>query len=204
MIELIDLKEVRFDCSDLSDLQVLLKQLVGQPFRFFRVSYGDELRLHLGDLQSYSSPRMRGRTRGSYIIGARASSWVVTSAPRHMLAASDDICIDQPDGRTARRVNIKTLETGDFITPGSIITFVGASRAVHGFALELRFSDDSRTLILPVPESYETVPEGETDSDDVTGVGISDWEILTPYERILRVGPGLRWDYVDSTRQRSD
>jgi hypothetical protein len=121
-----------------------------------------------------------------------------------MLAASDDIRIDQPDGRTAKQVDIKTLEAGGFITPGSIITFAGASRSVHGFALELRFSDDSRTSILPVPESYESVPEGETDSDVIAAVEISDWEILTPYERILRVGPGLRWDYVDSTRRRSD
>jgi hypothetical protein len=32
---------------------------------------------------------------------------------------------------------------------------------------------------------------------------ISDWEILTPYERISRVGPGLRWSYLDSTSKRS-
>src|SRR5947209_8597830 len=90
MIELIDLKETRCDRSDLSDLQNLLKQLVGQPFLFVRVSYGDELRLHLGDMQGYSNAKMQGRTRGSYIVGARGSSWIVYSAPRHVLATSGD------------------------------------------------------------------------------------------------------------------
>ena len=51
--------------------------------------------------------------------------------------------------------------------------------------------------------------EGETRSDDVAEVEvaereIADWELLTPHQRILTVGPGLRWSYVDSTRKRSE
>jgi hypothetical protein len=204
MIELIDLKEIRLDCSDLSDLQTLLKQLIGQPFRFFRVSYGDELRLHLGDLQSYTNPKMRSRTKGSYIVGARASSWIVFSAPQQILVASDDVRIDQTGSRAAKSVDIKSIETGGFITPGSIIIFAGADRLAHGFSLQLRFSDGSRSVVLPRPESYEAVPEDETNSEDIGGIEIADWEILTPFERILKVGPGLRWGYLDSTSRRSD
>jgi hypothetical protein len=204
MIDLVDLKDIRLDRSDLSDLQTLLRQLVGQPFRFFRVSYGDELLLHLGDLQNYSNPKMRGRTRGSCIVGARASSWVVTSASHHQLATKDEIRIDQPDARAARQVDIKTIETGAFITPGCIVTSAGTDRSAHGFSLQLRFSDGSIIVILPTPEPDESVPDSEADSDDVSGMEISDWEILTPYERILRVGPGLRWSYLDSTSKRSD
>jgi hypothetical protein len=158
--EFIYLKETRFDCSDLSDLQTLLRQLVGQPFRCFRVSYADELRLHLGDLQDYSNPKMRNRTRGSSIVGARASSWVVISARQHQLATSDEIRIDQPDARAAKRVDIKTIETGDFITPGCIVTSARTDRSAHGFSLQLRFSDGSTIVILPTPELDLSVPEG--------------------------------------------
>lgn len=44
--------------DNLSDLQVYLAQLVGEPFRFARVSYGDELTLHFGDLRPSRSPKV--------------------------------------------------------------------------------------------------------------------------------------------------
>src|SRR5579883_3104434 len=148
MIELIDLRAIRRECSDLSELNALLQQVVGQPFLFFRVSYGDELRLHLGDVKCYSSPKMQGRTRGSYIIGARASSWIVVSAPRHLLATSGDGGSGRPETpATARAVDLKTIETGGFITPGSIVTSAGADRSAPGLSFQLRCSDGSTAHI---------------------------------------------------------
>jgi hypothetical protein len=205
VIELIDLKEIRRDCSHLSDLQALLKQLVGQPFQFFRVSYGDELRLHLGDLRSHSNPKLRSRTKGSYIIGARASAWIVFSAPRQVLATSGDARDHGSDApATAGLVDIKTIETGGLITPGAIITYAGADQSAPGFSLRLRFSDGSSAFIRPAPEPDEVEPIGEKTSADDGTIEIPDWEVLTPHERILRVGPGPRWDYLDSTRKRSE
>ena len=203
MIELIDLKEIRHDGSDLSDLQAMLKQLVGQPFLFFRVSYGDELRFHLGDLQSDSNPRMRGRTKGSYIVGARASLWMVYSAPQHVLATSDDDRARPSETQAvARWVDIKTIETGGFITPGSIITSAGADHSAPGFSLRLHFSDGSTAYTRPAPDPDEVEPDGEEGSPDVGGLDIPDWEVLTTHQRILKVGPGPRWSYLDSTRKR--
>jgi hypothetical protein len=205
MIELIDLKETRSECSDLSDLNALLKQLVGQPFLFFRVSYGDELRLHLGDLQGYSNPRMQGRTRGSYIVGARASSWIVSSASQHVLLTSGDEGAGRSETpATARSVDIETIETGGFITPGSLVTAAGADRSAPGFSLQLRFSDGSTAYIRPMAGPDEAEPEGEERSTDAGEIEIADWEILTPHQRILKVGPGPLWSYLDSTRERPE
>jgi hypothetical protein len=205
MIELIDLRETRHECPDRSDLQALLQQLVGQPFLFFRVSYGDELRLHLGEVQGYSNPKVQGRTRGSYIIGARASGLIVFSAPRHLLVTSGDGEAGRSETpATARSVDIKTIETGGFITPGSIVTSAGADRSGPGFSLQLRFSDGSTAYIRPSPGSDEVEPEGEERSTDVGAREIPDWEILTPHQRILKVGPGPRWNYLDSTRGRPE
>jgi hypothetical protein len=205
MIELIDLKETRRECSDLSDLNALLKQLVGQPFLFFRISYGDELRLHLGVMQGYSNPKMQNLTRGSYIVGARGSSWIVFSAPRHVLATSGDAGSGRSETpATARSVDIKTIETGGFITAGSIVTTAGADRSAPGFSLQLRFSDGSTAYIRPMPGPDEVEPGGEEAATDVGAMEIPDWEVLTPHQRILKVGPGPRWNYLDSTRDRSE
>ena len=209
MIALIDLKEIQFDRTDLAHLQSLLTQLVGQPFQFFRVFYGDELRLHLGALQSDSNPKMRSRMKGSYILGARASAWIVFSAPRRVLATSGDVDIRQPDIHDPKWMDIKSIETGGFITPDSIVEFARVDRSGHAFSLRLGFSDDSTIFIRPTPVSYESVAEGETRSDDLAEMEaaeteIADWELLTPHQRILKVGPGLRWSYVDSTRKHSE
>lgn len=207
MIALIDLKEIQFDRMDSAHLQSLLTQLLGLSFQFFRVSYGDELRLHLGPLQSYSNPKMRSLMKGSYILGARASSWIVFSAPRRVLATHDDVDTGQHDVPDLKRVDIKSIETGVFITPGSIVEFARVDRSGHAFSLLLGFSDDSTIFIRPTPDSYATV-DGESRSNhlaelDAAETEIADWELLTPHQRILCVGPGLRWSYLDSTRERS-
>ncbi len=201
MIEVVDLKEIRYESHDLSDLQTLLKQLIGQSFRFFRVAYGGELRLHLGSLRNYSNPKMRARARGSYILGARASSWVVFSAPKSTLLASDNIEVHAPKGIT-KRTDIKKIEGGDYITPGSAVVSVMSDRLPHGFTFQLAFADGSTAFIGPNPETCEYVTDGEDRTEEVSDMEISDWEILTPHSRVLRVGPGERWCYLDSNKRR--
>jgi hypothetical protein len=57
--------------KDLAGLMGYLTQLVGEPFRFSRVSYGDELTLHLGDLRPARSPKLKGKSYGAFILGVR-------------------------------------------------------------------------------------------------------------------------------------
>jgi len=75
MIEILDFKSIQESSEDRRELQSLLRQVLGQPFLFFRVSYGDELTVHLGEARNHSHPKMKGRRKGSYIISARASCW---------------------------------------------------------------------------------------------------------------------------------
>ncbi len=203
MIDLIDLTEIRLGCSDLPDLQALVKQLVARPFRFFRVSYGDELRLHLGDLIPYANPRMRARSRGSYVVGAPASTWVLFSATRQKLATTEDARVQASPGVAARKVDIKTIETESLIQPNAIVTSSNVDRTDEGFSLQLQFSDGSMIYIRPTPSSDEVVAEAEARSEAVDEAAISDWEILTPHHRILTVGPGPLWSYSDSSVRRS-
>jgi hypothetical protein len=91
MIEVLDFKAIQVFSEDRRELQSLLRQLMGQPFLFFRVSYGDELTLHLGQARSYPHPRMKGRRKGSYILSARASHWFFRPNTQPvMLVGADD------------------------------------------------------------------------------------------------------------------
>lgn len=194
MIRPADYAEVRFGSGDPDDLLSILTQLKGQRFLSFQVSYGDELRLNLGEPVPFASPRLRGRFRGSHVLGARASSWAVVGGETRLGAASDDVRI--VEGASTSRAEIATIETSRIITPGAYVVEVAAAPQGDGFSLVLGFSDRSKTLIIPRPDS-----EGPPDaSDESPGAEIADWELLTPHSRILRVGPGRRWCYVDSTR----
>ena len=203
MIAVIDLKTIRYESSDLADLQTFCKQLIGQPFLFFRVAYGDELRLHLGSLRDDSNPKLRGRAKGSYVIGARASSWVVFSAPKLTLLASDNVEVRAPRGLT-KQVDVKQIEGGDYVTPGSVVVDVTTDRSPHGFALQLVFADGSTVFIGPNPKAGEFAPDGADIAEEVADMDISDWEILTPHSRVLKAGPGERWCYQDSNKRKSE
>src|SRR4051812_16074990 len=64
---------------DDASLRSYLSQLIGEPFLFARVSYGNELQLHFGTPREAKSPKLRNRVRGSYILGVRGSAWHLKS-----------------------------------------------------------------------------------------------------------------------------
>jgi hypothetical protein len=194
MIEVVDLKYCRYESVDRFDLQMLLKQLVGQPFLFFKVSYGDELKLHLGRALPYNRPAMKGRLRGSYSIGARASSWFVNSAPRAVLLTSDDLMVNDPQ-EPPKNIDIREIESDNYISPGAIVYSAMVHEIGVGFALALNFSDGSNALIMPF---------SSRDAPEENGIEVADWEVFTPHDRYLRVGPGRRWSYLESSPKSGD
>ena len=63
---LIDLRQAQEPSHGaLSVLAAYLAQLVGEPFRLARVSYGDELTLHFGDLRPGRSPKLKHKLYGA-------------------------------------------------------------------------------------------------------------------------------------------
>jgi hypothetical protein len=187
MLGMIDLKEIQPSSSDLFELQMLLQQLVGQPFLFFKVSYGDELTLHFGPAQVSSNPKMKRFRRGAYMIGTRASAWLFRPSSQPVLLVGLEEGVTNASTRI-KGLDIRQIETGDFVRPGSIVSFVKALPTATGFGLLLILSDDSGLHLVPTSGPGEA-SEGED---------IADWEVFTPHERYLRVGPGLHWAYLDS------
>jgi hypothetical protein len=199
MIELLDFKAIQELSEDPRELHSLLRQLMGQPFLFFRVSYGDELTLHLGEARSYSHPRMKGRLKGSYILSARASHWYLRpdSEPSMLVGTVDS----EPDASyIGSRLDIRAIESRPIVEPGSVVASVDVLPSARGFGLMLSLSDRSTLIVLPAPPSPSVEGEGEAAEGD----DLPDWEIFTPHDRYLRVGPGPRWSYLESNKPAGD
>lgn len=199
MMQSVDLRGVEQKAADPFLLQAYLQQLIGQPFLHFRFSYGDELSLHFGLPRSYESPKMKHLVKGSYILGTRASRWFLRSEARPTVIFGGKE-FEPQDGANLQSLSKKDLETADIMQRGARIVFASSipfsfpfpGAPVFGFGLSLSLSDGASILI--APESVETLSLTET---------IADWELFTPYERLLRVGPGVQWSYLPSRQSLS-
>lgn len=190
MATVIDLDDVQRHSEDLDELRARLLRVIGKPFLFFRASYGDELTLHLGGLVPYPSPKMKDVKRGTFIVAARTSSWILEpgTVPAHAYMSGIEF-----RGSSARseQLELREIEKRSTIRPGAIVTHATTSTSPLGLILALTFSDGSSMVLLPVPPDDED--EGEP---------LSNWEIFMPRHRILKVGPGASWSYTDSSRAR--
>ncbi len=131
------------------------------------------------------SSRGRGRPTGSYVLGVRASSWTLASAPTAAVFASED---EAPTASAVRLDDARELERLDVVTPGAVVVAATADATSHGFSLRVTFSDSSTFVVSP--RADESSDDDEEDADP-----IADWELLTPHSRLLSVGPGPRWSH---------
>src|SRR5947207_4616442 len=140
---LIDLRQAQEPShDDLPRVSAFLTQLVGEPFRFDRVSYGDELTLHFGDLRPAKSPKLKKQLYGAYLLGLRGSPWILKSgsAPLVLTAGVLTPVGEKGLGKPLRR---EELESGEFIESQSRVLAATpfVVKPVNGFGLELRMSD---------------------------------------------------------------
>jgi len=185
MIAVTDLTRERIDSDDIDVLNEHLRQLVGLPFLSLRTSYPDELKVHLGAPVPYRHPALKDRVRGEYVLGARASEWIlITGKDRavHRGCGADE----NPPGA----ITPAELEARTTILPGSRAIAATAYRmpltwSRSGLCLELRFADGSRLEVRPIP-----------DFDPHDDCPPADWEVLAPGDHCLRAGPGIRWKWV--------
>ncbi|MDY6781440.1 MAG: hypothetical protein SW833_02615 [Cyanobacteriota bacterium] len=65
--------------SDLNQIQGLTRKILGEPCWNAHLSYGDELCLDIGKKIPYTQKVMLGKEKGSWILGCRASQWILES-----------------------------------------------------------------------------------------------------------------------------
>ncbi len=193
---LIDLRDVsRCSPNDLVALQAILAQLIGEPYRFARVSYGDELTLHFGDLRVARSAKLHKHLYGAFILGLRGSPWVL-KAGSEPLVVTAGVSWDFVAARFGKPISKEELETKQFIEPESrvlaAVPFV--VKPVNAVALQIQLSDGSSLSVLP------TLPEAEEPGEEELPE-LADWELISP-RGLLSAGPGLKWSFqpaADST-----
>jgi hypothetical protein len=189
---LIDLRQARRAApDDLPGLQAYLAQLIGEPFRLARVSYGDELTLHFGDLRPARSPQLGKQPYGAYVLGVRGSPWILKSGSEPLVLTAG-IDLDTVSSELGRPVRKEDLEANPLIQPASRVLSVTpfVVKPANGFGLQLRVSDGSTLLILPATPDVEE-PEGEALP------ALADWELVSP-GGLLGAGPGLSWSFQPS------
>jgi hypothetical protein len=183
---LIDLRHARGHSSDdLPGLSAYLSQFIGEPFQFARVSYGDELTLHFGDLHPARSPKLKGKLYGAYVLGVRGSSWVLKAGTEPLVITSESA-----PSAFGRPLGKEELEAGTFIEPTSRV--LAATPFVvkpdDGFGLQLGMSDGTTLLILPTPSEPDEPGDEELPE-------LADWELSTP-RGFLSAGPHREWSFV--------
>ncbi|HET6575145.1 MAG TPA: hypothetical protein VFG68_16175 [Fimbriiglobus sp.] len=182
--------------GDLTGLGALLQQIVGQPFLFFRETYGDELTIHFGALKEVMSPKLRKRQRGSYVLTLRGSVWKIEGGATPGLYLTGPVAF--PPGSTSelKPFPLAAFEQQPPIEPGAIvITAKPFLDTEYGGGIGVYFVFSDRSLIVIRPNPADLILEADPDLPR-----IADWELFTPHSRYLRVGPGSVWSYTASKR----
>lgn len=175
-------------------LLALARQLIGEQLLFARRGYPDELKLHLGTPVTGVGPKGRSLVRGSYVLGAVASAWTFKIARLGVTIYSDDPFAPFPPPHPSPWVSPLAEEKLDqYLASTGGLSVVAVEVLAHpfGYALSLPLSDGSVLTVVPTPDVV-------TQQDGRELPPVPDWELFTPYNRYLRVGPGPRWAYLPS------
>ena len=191
MTVIIDLKSEVKQSGDLDRLESMLGALVGQRCMRVELSYGEELMLHLGTPMPYSSPKLADETKGSWIIGTRASHWnLLLSGPPLLIVTGGE----QSNGL---RMASSTGASEEIERRGRVVYRMHHHRRQARVALPTggsygrgrRAGAGVRQRLAPCH-----LPDGRPDD----GTPLADWELFTPYDMYLACGPGPVWSYLRS------
>jgi hypothetical protein len=75
--------------EDLDIPKEIVSKVIGETCWKASLSYGDELRLHIGARMPYSHPALRGQEKGAWMLGTQGSAWNLSSSSK-TLASSED------------------------------------------------------------------------------------------------------------------
>src|SRR5262249_12124170 len=142
MVGTVDLQSTCESTSeDVSGLWTYLQQIVGQPFLFFRQSYGDELTLHLGTLREVASPKLRRRRRGWWSWKSGGSIGSLLGDTHRELRVADPL--SRPEMPPPGQLEPAEWERAPPIEPGTLVELARPfrSEASGGFGLLLVFAD---------------------------------------------------------------
>ncbi len=149
----------------------IIQPMVGETCHTVKFSYGDELRLELGEMLSCQSAKLQNVVKGSWRLGARATPWQLKQDHQILVPfpSSDDL---QEHDLNPMKQTVNCLEGQALIE----VEFIP-----HSLGLILHFTGNYQLSLRPdLSDNYE-------DSD------LAYWELFMPTEQLLSVGPGYFW-----------
>ncbi len=118
--------------TDLDKLREITRGILGEPCWEARLSYGDEVRLHIGDKIPYLHKKLAGKYKGSWILGTRGTEWKLES-PSGIITTS----AEEPE---VFKQKVKVVE-------GTTITAFESS--YPDLVLTVGFSNGCKLLVFP-------------------------------------------------------
>lgn len=147
----------------------ILSGLVGVRCWRPHLSYGDELKLEMGDRVPYRSKLQAHLMRGSWMLGTRGSKWVVRQGTDIVVTSAEE-----PE----------QMETG-------------IQALVDRTISEARLDAESLVLTIQFDGDYQIEVTPDTEDEEDKDYPLCDWELFTPDgDKVLQVGPGRRWVYA--------
>jgi len=147
-------------------IPVITQSLIGEICHQVSFSYGDELKLHFGEMTPYDHPKLAHLLKGSWQFGARATPWMVKHGDRVLVVTSES---DTDEETQNAKVVVKQLENKKL--------------------LDLTVDAETIRLTLNFENHYQLILEPDLEDDS----GLAYWELFMPTEQILTVGPGYFW-----------
>ncbi|HEY7329305.1 MAG TPA: hypothetical protein VH592_16805 [Gemmataceae bacterium] len=168
-----------------------LSVLVGQPFLKGAFSYGREFMFHFGQPMPYSHPSLAGESKGTWILGTRASGWQLLAPFEGKLIEigwPSELLSGATLAKWTRREekDESVIEAAvNRLLAGACVMYVQLLPLVFGFGLTITFSNGASLLLCPNPE-----PDDDPEP-------LADWELFfTAQHRFLRCGPGRKCPYL--------
>jgi hypothetical protein len=147
-------------------IPVIVQALVGETCNQVSFSYGDELKLHFGEMTPYDHPKLAHLLKGSWRFGARATPWTVKHKNQVLVVTSE---LDTDEQIAIAKEIVKQLEQKKL--------------------LDLTIEADTIRLTLSFEDDYQLILDPDLGDDS----GLAHWELFMPTEQILAIGPGYFW-----------
>jgi hypothetical protein len=147
-------------------IPVIVQALVGETCNQVSFSYGDELKLHFGEMTPYDHPKLAHLLKGSWRFGARATPWTVKHNNQVLVVTAE---ADTDEQVAIAKEIVKQLEQKKL--------------------LDLTVDADTIRLTLSFEDDYELILDPDLEDDS----GLAHWELFMPTEQVLAIGPGYFW-----------
>ena len=147
---------------DPSSVQGIVQGLYGQPCWKAAFTYGDELRLHIGERVPRTSQKLASKERGAWVFGTRGTAWQLKGPAETITSA------DPPEGLEER---VHAALVNARVTDFQVRTGLVRREPV----LLISFDNRYQLVVTPGPEDEQ---------DDFPY-----WELFTPDKTVLLHGP---------------